>query len=214
MLSTRSPRGVAPPVRDDCAPIGNTRSASLTSAATSASFRGNATPAAKPPATCAASPRNDETIAGSSSTRGGDTSRARRAMIRCMSVCPYTVDEPPRAQSPKPRDQSPEPTAHGSDPLHIDLSLTTHALRPHPSRDPERWPRERRVVDGGLDAGFISRPRVRTSCRSRDRGNGGRQRAACREDHEKSLACVYPSTALGPGRRGVHGDRVVPRLRP
>ena len=86
VLSTSSPRGVAPPVSDDCAPTGSTRSALLTSAATSASLRGNATPAANPPGTCAASLRNEATMAGSRSTRGADSSRARRAMIRCMAV--------------------------------------------------------------------------------------------------------------------------------
>ena len=84
--STSSPRGVAPPVSDDCAPTGSTRSAFLTSEATSASLRGNATPAAKPPATCAASLKNEATMAGSRSTHGSDVSRARRAMIRCISL--------------------------------------------------------------------------------------------------------------------------------
>ena len=43
VLSTSSPIGVAPPVRDDCAPMGRTRAAPRTSAAHSASSRGNAT---------------------------------------------------------------------------------------------------------------------------------------------------------------------------
>ena len=48
-LSTSSPIGVAPPVRDDWAPIGRTRALRRTSAATSASSRGNATAGAWPP---------------------------------------------------------------------------------------------------------------------------------------------------------------------
>jgi hypothetical protein len=53
-----SPRGVAPPVSDDCAPIARTRGADAISAAASVAFRGNAIPAANPPGTWAASLRN------------------------------------------------------------------------------------------------------------------------------------------------------------
>ena len=42
-LSTTSPRGVAPPVSDDCAPTGRTVEASSNTDASWASFRGKAT---------------------------------------------------------------------------------------------------------------------------------------------------------------------------
>src|SRR3989338_7326789 len=58
VLRSSSPRGVAPPVSDDCAPIGSTCRADATSALTPAALSGNATPAAYPPATWAASVRN------------------------------------------------------------------------------------------------------------------------------------------------------------
>jgi hypothetical protein len=46
VLRTTSPRGVAPPVSDDCAPTGSTFVAAATSALTSSMVWGNATPAA------------------------------------------------------------------------------------------------------------------------------------------------------------------------
>ena len=49
VATTRSPTGVAPPVSDDWAPIGSTRDAARTAAASSASERGWATPVAWPP---------------------------------------------------------------------------------------------------------------------------------------------------------------------
>ena len=49
VLSTSSPIGVAPPVRDDCAPTGRTRAALRTSEAHSVSSRGNAAAGAWPP---------------------------------------------------------------------------------------------------------------------------------------------------------------------
>ena len=82
VLSTTSPRGVAPPVNDDCAPIGSTRSAEATRAATSASSRGVATPDANPPGTCAASLRNEARTAGSRSIHGGSFDAARLARMR------------------------------------------------------------------------------------------------------------------------------------
>src|SRR6187549_1084098 len=83
VLRTTSPRGVAPPVSDDCAPIGSTFVACATSDATSASLRGNATPAANPPGTCAASLRNDDRSASSVWMRGAGTGCAFRALMRC-----------------------------------------------------------------------------------------------------------------------------------
>ena len=44
VLSNTSPIGVAPPVRDDCAPIGRTVDADCSTAATSASLAGVAIP--------------------------------------------------------------------------------------------------------------------------------------------------------------------------
>ena len=70
VLSTTSPFGVAPPVSDDCAPIGSTAGADRISAATSASDEGTATPAANPPGKCAASSTNDASTSGSRSIRG------------------------------------------------------------------------------------------------------------------------------------------------
>ena len=57
MLRTTSPFGVAPPVSDDCAPIGNTFVAARTMSAISEVARGTAIPAACPPGKCAASER-------------------------------------------------------------------------------------------------------------------------------------------------------------
>jgi hypothetical protein len=54
-----SPRGVAPPVSDDWAPIARTRGEEMIRAAASAASAGNAIPAANPPGTWAASLRND-----------------------------------------------------------------------------------------------------------------------------------------------------------
>src|SRR4029077_12335667 len=57
--------GVAPPVSDDCAPIGSTLAADRRTAATSPSLAGDAIPAAWPPGKCAASSRNFLTTSGS-----------------------------------------------------------------------------------------------------------------------------------------------------
>ncbi len=77
-----SPIGVAPPVSDDCAPMGRTLAPDRSSAAMSASVAGVTTPAAWPPGKCAASSRNAATTSGSVTTRGSVTGpvgwRARR----------------------------------------------------------------------------------------------------------------------------------------
>jgi len=70
VLRTISPFGVAPPVSDDCAPMGRIAGADRSNAATSASDEGTATPAANPPGKCAASSTNDASTSGSRSIRG------------------------------------------------------------------------------------------------------------------------------------------------
>src|SRR5207237_4031852 len=68
-----SPRGVAPPVNDDCAPTASTRSLDATIAATSSVLEGKTTPVAVPLGTCAASLRNDWRRSGSR-VMGGNNS--------------------------------------------------------------------------------------------------------------------------------------------
>ena len=84
VLMSRSPLGVAPPVSDDCAPIGSTRRADCTSAETSAADFGKAMPVATPPGTCAASLRNDCSTSTLRSTAGGAAVGAGETRIRCV----------------------------------------------------------------------------------------------------------------------------------
>src|SRR5262245_3514643 len=65
VLRSRSPIGVAPPVSDDCAPIGSTLAAERRTADTSPSLAGDTIPSAWPPGKCAASSRNLRRTSGS-----------------------------------------------------------------------------------------------------------------------------------------------------
>ena len=82
VLRIISPRGVAPPVSDDCAPIGSRVEAARTSAATSDSEAGVPRPAANPPGKCAASSRNAASTSGSRPIRGAAAVVVWRARMR------------------------------------------------------------------------------------------------------------------------------------
>src|SRR5438309_5802278 len=86
VLSSTSPIGVAPPVSDDCAPIGSTALADRRTSATSDSLDGKAIPAACPPGKWAASSRNAESTSGSRRINNVICRYSRPMKHACLSL--------------------------------------------------------------------------------------------------------------------------------
>ena len=95
VLRTTSPRGVAPPVKEDCAPTGMYTGDACDQRCDVGFVSRECHARAKLPGTCAASLRNDDTIARSRSICGGGAEAAFRALMRwaitLSSVCYFRI---------------------------------------------------------------------------------------------------------------------------